>query len=118
MAMSTSEFDIGLSDSTLIIDISDNNIEITEENTINFDVNLESDLLNIELGGDDSLNIDLIDGGKVEVSKDYNELINKPLINGVELIGALEFEDIGIRVMTSQEVTNVVNTAYNQVFGE
>lgn len=42
---------------------------------------------------------------------DYNDLSNKPKINGVTLSGNKSLEDLGIRDMTEEEVTNLINNA-------
>ena len=44
---------------------------------------------------------------------DYNELYNKPSINGVELINDKSFEDLGDNNLTNLEI----QTIFNQVFG-
>ena len=35
---------------------------------------------------------------------DYNALINKPAINGVELIGSMTLDDFGLSEMTEEQV--------------
>lgn len=44
---------------------------------------------------------------------DYEELENKPKINGVTLIGDRSFEDLGEDTMTNREIVAI----FNQVFG-
>lgn len=39
---------------------------------------------------------------------DYNDLENKPTINGVEIEGDLEISDIGIKEMTPDMVSEIV----------
>lgn len=38
---------------------------------------------------------------------DYNELTNKPTINGVELTSATEFTDIGLNEITPEMVSEL-----------
>lgn len=46
-------------------------------------------------------------------TKDYNKLNNKPSINGVELVGNLEFEDLGDKNISTSEIDTLVE----EVFG-
>lgn len=46
-------------------------------------------------------------------TRDYEELGNKPKINGVVLIGDRSFEDLGEETMTNIEIA----TIFNRVFG-
>jgi len=47
---------------------------------------------------DQRLNLDFENVQTVTMNNNYNELINKPSINGVELVGDKSFEDLGIDV--------------------
>lgn len=40
-------------------------------------------------------------------STDYNDLENKPRINGTELVGDKDFSDLGTRSLTEEEVTGL-----------
>ena len=42
-------------------------------------------------------------------TKDYNQLSNKPQINGVELLGDKSFPDLGMRNITSGEILDILN---------
>lgn len=42
----------------------------------------------------------------VATSTNYDDLENKPTINGVELVGNLTLEDIGIGTMSSEDIDN------------
>ena len=41
------------------------------------------------------------------MDNDYNSLINRPSINGVELTSDMELSDIGILEMTSEMVSEI-----------
>lgn len=47
---------------------------------------------------------------------DYNDLINKPSINGTELNDDTDLEDIGICEMTSEMVTEIFAETFGVVF--
>ena len=47
------------------------------------------------------------------VSSNYDELTNKPKVNGVELIGDRSFEDLGETTMTNLEIKE----AFDREFG-
>lgn len=44
------------------------------------------------------------------IDKDYNSLINKPKINGVELIGDKSFPDLGLESLSNIEIENLLNS--------
>ena len=50
-------------------------------------------------------------------TRDYNRLVNKPQINGVELVGNKSFEDLGEQTITNVELQSIINDQYNLVFG-
>ena len=43
-------------------------------------------------------------------SNDYNELINRPKINGIELIGDKTLEELGVEALTPQEIDAIINS--------
>ena len=45
------------------------------------------------------------------VEKDYEKLVNKPSINGVELIQDKSFEDLGDHVLTNFEILELMKKA-------
>ena len=45
------------------------------------------------------------------VEKDYEKLINRPSINGVELIKDKSFEDLGDHVLTNFEILELMKNA-------
>ena len=57
-------------------------------------------------------------GGGSGGSDNYNELANKPQINGKTLTGNTSFEDLGMAAYTTEEITNNVTEAYNKVFNK
>lgn len=42
------------------------------------------------------------------VSNDYNELNNKPKIEGVRLVGNKTFPELGLSAITEQEIDNLI----------
>lgn len=51
-------------------------------------------------------------GGAVTVEKDYEELINKPSINGVPLTQNKTFEDLGDHVLSNLEIMAIFNQVW------
>ena len=47
--------------------------------------------------------------GTGRLINDYEELINKPQINSVELIGDKTFEELGMSAMTNFDIDNLIN---------
>lgn len=45
------------------------------------------------------------------VEKDYEKLVNKPSINGMELIQDKSFEDLGLSPMTNSEILEIIKLA-------
>ena len=45
---------------------------------------------------------------KSTVEKDYEKLVNKPCINGVELVGNKDFEELGFSELTALDVFNIL----------
>lgn len=43
----------------------------------------------------------------------YNTLTNKPLINGVTLLGDKSFEELGVDTMTNQDILDLFNRVFN-----
>ena len=69
--------------------------------------------INIEINTDSSIDTDIqtSDGEidtDIEIStgetNDYNDLINKPSIEGVELVGDKTLEELGVEALTPQEI--------------
>lgn len=51
------------------------------------------------------------------INTDYEQLENKPQINGVELNGNKTFEELGEQTITNVELQDIINTQYQLVFG-
>ena len=43
---------------------------------------------------------------------DYNDLVNKPSINEVELVGDKTFEDLGDRTLTNTEIKRIFDRVF------
>lgn len=81
-------------------------------------INLETENeLNIGLKSEKTFGIGLIDRGNGSSTVDYNKLKNHPEINGVELVNNKSFEDLGIGIVSSEDITTIVDDAFNQIFG-
>lgn len=48
------------------------------------------------------------------VEKDYEKLINKPSINGVELTGNKEFEELGFSELTALDVFTILEKIWEE----
>ncbi|MGN0665332.1 MAG: hypothetical protein ACI4KF_02265 [Huintestinicola sp.] len=46
-----------------------------------------------------------------EVNNDYDSLINKPRINGTVLAGDVDFEELGVHIMSDTEIAALFDTA-------
>lgn len=57
-----------------------------------------------------NMNIDMNNIQKVPTGNNYNELVNKPQINSVELVGNKSFEDLEIQSLTNLEIENLINS--------
>lgn len=80
-------------------------------------INLErEDALSIGLDSEETLSIEML-GTEAVMTNDYNKLNNHPSINGVELVGNNSLSDIGIGLVSSQEAIDIVDNAFNQIFG-
>ena len=63
-----------------------------------------------------SLNADASMSGTLKmadriIEKDYEKLVNKPKINGVELIQDKSFEDLGFSPITNSEILEIIKLA-------
>lgn len=45
---------------------------------------------------------------------DYEKLVNKPKINGVELVGNQSFDDLGMSELTALDVFNILNKVWEE----
>ena len=48
---------------------------------------------------------------------DYEDLIKKPKINGVELIGNKTFEQLGEETLTNSELKDIIDSQFATIFG-
>jgi hypothetical protein len=77
-----------------------------------------TDELHIELEQEDELNIDLIDNGAGgSGTSDYEELVHKPSINGVELVGDKTFEELGREDISNSRIKAIIDASYDLIFG-
>lgn len=63
-------------------------------------IELEEEKLEIELEGNEII--------KTEATSDYRKLINKPKIEGVELIGNKTLDDLGMSTITNFELEKLL----------
>ena len=65
---------------------------------INTDSSIDTDIQTSD--GEIDTDIEISTGG----TNDYNDLINKPSIEGVELVGDKTLEELGVEALTPQEI--------------
>lgn len=56
------------------------------------------------------------EGGKVYVDN-YDDLLNKPKVNDIELSGNKTFEDLGITRIENKALMDMVDKLFSDVFG-
>ena len=71
---------------------------------INTDSSIDTDIQTSD--GEIDTDIEISTGG----TNDYNDLINKPSIEGVELIGDKTLEELGVEALTPQEIDAIINS--------
>lgn len=76
----------------------DIDIEIDNESSITTDIQTSDGEINTD--------IELSASG----TNDYNDLINKPSIEGVELVGDKTLEELGVEALTPQEIDAIINS--------
>ena len=76
----------------------DIDIEIDNESSIDTDIQTSD--------GEIDTDIELSANG----TNDYNDLANKPSIEGVELIGDKTLEELGVEALTPQEIDAIINS--------
>ena len=59
-------------------------------------------------GNDKNLEMALDQSGATISSKDYVNLLNKPKISGVELVGDKDFDELGMERMTNTDIFNLI----------
>ena len=77
------------------------NIDLRKQKQAKFDINLNST---------NSFNISLREGGSTPGgTTDYNQLINKPRIEGEVLVGDKTFEELHMNALTNMELERLLN---------
>ena len=76
----------------------DIDIEIDNESSIDTDIQTSD--------GEIDTDIELSTNG----TNDYNDLINKPSIEGVELVGDKTLEELDVEPLTPQEIDAIINS--------
>ncbi len=77
----------------------------------------EEDILQISLYSEDVFSIELIDSSttyKVDYEK---QVINKPSINGEELVGDKTFEQLGRENMRNKAIKDLIDEQWENIFG-
>lgn len=69
------------------------------------------------LSNQQTLNGKLSSPTRVGGTDDYEELNNKPSINGVELVGDKSFEQLGEKTLTNSELKEIIDTQFELIFG-
>lgn len=70
---------------------------------------MKTDNFTINLRDEDVFDIKMREGSAGEGTTDYEKLINKPRIEGEELIGDKSFEDLHMHVLTNLEIEALLN---------
>ena len=71
---------------------------------INTDSSIDTDIQTSD--GEIDTDIEISTGG----TNDYNDLVNKPSIEGVELVGDKTLEELGVEALTPQEIDAIINS--------
>ena len=75
--------------------------------------------IDIEINTDSSIDTDIqTSDGEIDTdielstngTNDYNDLANKPSIEGVELIGDKTLQELGVEALTPQEIDAIINS--------
>lgn len=74
-----------------------------------------SDPKYVEIFDEDVFELQLLPD--VSYENDYEKFINKPKINGIELVGNKSFEQLGRLRVTNRAIQDIVDTTYNEIFG-
>ena len=73
------------------------------------------EIFDIEMVDEDVMTLELLPD--VSYENDYNEMINQPSVNGVVLKGNKTFEQLGRNKMTNRAIQDIVDSVYNDIFG-
>ena len=74
-----------------------------------------SDPRYVEIFDEDVFELQLLPD--VSYENDYEKFINKPKINGIELVGNKSFEQLGRLRVTNRTIQDIVDSQYDQIFG-
>ena len=84
-----------------IIDVKTLDFIIDEDESLDFTI--DTDDISLDFTVDPFVNV---------ATNNYNELINKPQINSVELMGNKSFEDLGDHLLTNLEIKAIFNRVF------
>ena len=73
------------------------------------------EIFDIEMVDEDVMTLELLPD--VSYENDYNKMINQPSVNGVVLKGNKTFEQLGRNKMTNRAIQDIVDSVYNDIFG-
>lgn len=79
------------------------------EKTLSGSISLTA--VSASLSASDRLSADL-NSAKNVVQKDYEKLLNRPKINGVELVSDKSFEDLGFSELSALDVFNILDNIW------
>lgn len=79
------------------------------EKTLSGSISLTA--VSASLSASDRLSADL-NSAKNVVEKDYEKLLNRPKINGVELVSDKSFEDLGFSELSALDVFNILDNIW------
>lgn len=90
-------------------------VDLISEDVLEIEL-YDEDVFDIVLESGNVFDIELIVGGYV-YENDYNQLINKPSINGVELQNNKTFEQLGREDIRNQRIKQIIDDQYEAIFG-
>ena len=73
------------------------------------------EIFDIEMVDEDTFQLEILPD--VTYENNYEKFVNKPKINGVELVGDKTFEQLGREKVTNRQIQNIVDTQYDLIFG-
>ena len=79
-------------------------------------IELEEDVLDISINTEnENVEVEIEDSDKVPTgaTSNYKKLVNKPQIEGVELIDNKTFEDLGLSEISNIQVDELLNKYFN-----
>ena len=76
----------------------------------------EEDELQLDFEDEEELQLELNEDPKGMTEKNYENLINKPKINNIELLGNKTLNDLGIQEKGSYAEKRITNTELEEIF--